>query len=95
MQTYIDYSREGELCYWRSRSNFEVDFVLNGRTAIEVKAKAAVGQRDLRGLNALREEKALRRYVVVSLEPRQRRVDGIDVMPWQVFLRNLWAGELD
>jgi len=95
LRTYIDCSRRGELCYWRSRSGFEVDFVLNGRTAIEVKAKAPVGQRDLRGLRALQEERALQRLVVVSLETLPRQVEGIDLLPWQVFLERLWAGELD
>jgi len=94
LRTYIDYSRRGELCYWRSLSGFEVDFILNQRAAIEVKAKAPVGQRDLRGLRALQEEQGLARYVVVSLERSPRRLDGIEILPWQVFLERLWADDL-
>jgi hypothetical protein len=49
-------------------------------------------ERDLRGLRALKEEALLKHYVVVSLEPRPRTVDGIRILPWQQFLEQLWAG---
>jgi predicted AAA+ superfamily ATPase len=94
LRTYLDYAGRGELAYWRSKSGFEVDFILNDRTAIETKAKDPVGQRDLRGLEALREEGLLKRYVVASLEKRPRRTGRIEVLPWQLFLDQLWAGEL-
>lgn len=94
LRSYIDTRGDGELCYWRSKSGFEVDFVLNRRTAVEVKAKSAVAQRDLRGLLALREEQLLERYLCVSLESRPRRSEGIEVLPWRDFLARLWADEL-
>lgn len=92
LSTFIDYTEPMPLAYWRSTSNFEVDFVLADTTAIEVKAKEPVGERDLRGMRALKEEALLKHYVVVSLEPRPRTVDGIRVLPWQEFLEQLWAG---
>ena len=92
LSTFIDYTEPMPLAYWRSTSNFEVDFVLADRTAIEVKAKEPVGERDLRGLRALKEEALLKHYIVVSLEPRPRTVDGIRILPWQEFLEQLWAG---
>ena len=67
-----------------------MDFVLADKTAIEVKAKDPVGERDLRGLRALKEEALLESYVVVSLEPRPRTVDGIRILPWKTFLERLW-----
>jgi predicted AAA+ superfamily ATPase len=94
LRTYLDYSGDGELAYWRSKSGFEVDFVLDGRTAIEVKAKALVGNRDLRGLQALREEGVLQRYLCVSLERQPRLHEGLEILPWQDFLDRLWAGDL-
>jgi uncharacterized protein len=43
LRTYIDTRRPGwDLHYWRSTSQFEVDFILNGQTAIEVKATHSV-----------------------------------------------------
>jgi predicted AAA+ superfamily ATPase len=93
LSTYIDYTDASlPLAYWRSTSNFEVDFVLADRTAIEVKAKDPVGERDLRGLRALREEGMLKAYVVVTLESRPRTVDGIRLLPWRHFLAELWDG---
>jgi predicted AAA+ superfamily ATPase len=93
LSAYIDYTAAVPLCYWRSASGFEVDFVLADKTAIEVKAKNPIGERDLRGLRALREEAMLQHYVLVSLESRRRSVDGIRILPWKEFLDELWAGE--
>jgi len=92
LSTFIAYTEAVPLAYWRSTSNYEVDFVLADTTAIEVKAKEPVGDRDLRGLRALREEALLKHYVLVSLEPRPRTVDGIRILPWREFLEQLWAG---
>jgi predicted AAA+ superfamily ATPase len=92
LTAYIGYTEAVPLAYWRSTSNFEVDFVLADKTAIEVKAKEPVGERDLRGLRALKEERLLKHYVVVSLEPRPRTLEGIRILPWQDFLGELWAG---
>ncbi|MFC1463159.1 ATP-binding protein, partial [Verrucomicrobiota bacterium] len=56
LRSYLDYRGKEGLCYWRSTSGFEVDFILMDTTAIEVKGKTNVNSRDLRGLRALREE---------------------------------------
>lgn len=93
LKTYCDYEGVPDLAYWRSTSDFEVDFILNDRTAIEAKAKTNVSDRDLRGLRALREERLLKHYIVVSLETVPRCVDGIEILPWQEFLARLWEGE--
>ena len=44
-------------------------------------------------MRALAEEKKLKRYVCVSLEPRPRRVNDVTVLPWRQFLDALWTGE--
>jgi predicted AAA+ superfamily ATPase len=93
LTSYSDYAGPIPLAYWRSTSNFEVDFVLGDQTALEVKAKNPVAERDLRGLRALREEKLLKHYLMVCLEPRPRVVDGIEILPWKEFLDRLWEGE--
>jgi predicted AAA+ superfamily ATPase len=91
--SYIDYTDpEVPLAYWRSTSNYEVDFILADATAIEAKAKNPVGERDLRGLRALQEEKLLKRFVVASLESRPRTSGGIEILPWDHFLDMLWDG---
>ena len=92
LRTYIAYCKGSGLHYWRSASGFEVDFILGDSTAIEVKAKRNVGSRDLRGIRALQEEQRLKNYMVVSLEPVERRVGDIRILPWQLFLDELWGG---
>ena len=93
IKAYCDYHRLQTPRYWRSKSGFEVDFVFE-RVAVETKAKAVVGARDLRGLRALREEGLFKHYILASMEPRGRLVDGIRILPWQVFIDELWDGAL-
>lgn len=90
LRAYCDYTGEKSLNYWRSKSGFEVDFILNDRSAIEVKAKTNVSSRDLKGLKALQEEALLDHYLLVCLDEIPRSRDGIDILPWRVFLENLW-----
>ena len=63
--------------------------------AIEFTSTTLVQDKHLRGLLALKEEGLLKRYLCVSLDevPRQTS-DGIEILPWETFLRILWAGEL-
>ena len=88
-----DYDLGEGLHYWRSTSGFEVDFIIGDHTAIEVKAKENVSPQDLKSLRALAEEGTFRRYLCVSLEPRRRTVNGIEVLPYRDFLDALWARE--
>lgn len=59
-----------------------------------MKASRRVHEGDLRGLAALAAEHAVRRQVVVSLEPMPRRIGEVLVLPWQEFLQELYAGEM-
>ena len=79
--------------FWRTKSGLEVDFVLD-RGAVAVEAKARVRSGDLRPIRAFVEEFAPRRAVVVTAEADRRRVDGIDIMPYDEFLGTLHAGEI-
>jgi predicted AAA+ superfamily ATPase len=91
--SWRDYRSGDAVCYWRSASGYEVDFILGDHTAIEVKAKENVSADDMRSLRAIAEEKKLKRYLCVSLEPRPRRVDGVTVLPYREFLTSLWSGQ--
>jgi uncharacterized protein len=90
---YRDYRSGEPLSYWRSTSGFEVDFILGDHTAVELKAKTNVSGADLKGLRALEEERSLKRFVCVSLEPRPRRIGEIEVLPLTRFLQALWSDE--
>ncbi len=92
LHTYIDYCLpEGTIHYWRSVSGSEVDFIINDKVAIEIKASTNVSYSDLKGLKALQEEKSsIKHYMIVCLENTPRRVDNIHIVPWNVFLEQLW-----
>lgn len=94
LRAYCSYHRVEELNYWRSKSKLEVDFILGGATAIEVKAKPHISNNDLKGLNYLREEALLADYLVVYTGEVEKVVDGIRIMPWELFLTELWADKL-
>jgi predicted AAA+ superfamily ATPase len=70
--SYSNYISGEPLSYWRSTSGFEVDFILGDHTPIKVNAKENLSAQDLKPLQALAEEKKLKRYLCVSLEPRRR-----------------------
>jgi len=96
LRAYLDYRRlDYPLTYWRSRSQFEVDFVIGDEIAVEVKGKSLVSARDLKGLQALSEDITLRRKILVCTEREPRRFeDNLDVLPVETFLRKLWGGEI-
>ncbi len=93
---YLDYKQiKMALTYWRTISGFEVDFVLGDKIAIETKSTKRSDYRDYKGLKALMEEGIFQRYILVCNEERPRALkDGIEIMPWRYFLKNLWEGKL-
>jgi predicted AAA+ superfamily ATPase len=91
--SYRDYISGEPLSYWRSASGFEVDFILGDHTAVEVKAKENLSTHDLKSLRALAEEKKLKRYLCVSLEPRRRNLENLTILPLREFLEALWSRE--
>jgi predicted AAA+ superfamily ATPase len=93
LTSHSDYVSQESLGYWRSTTGFEVDFIIGDHTAVEVKAKENVSPHDLKSLRALAEEKQLKRYLCVSLEPRPRKIEGISVLPLTDFLGALWNEE--
>ncbi len=86
-----------DLSYWRLASGIEVDFVIGDmRCAIEARPTPRVTSDHLKGLRQIAvDHPGVRRRVVVSLEPGPRVTeDGIEILPWRVFLDRLWSGEL-
>lgn len=95
LRAYLHYRRlRLPLCYWRSTSQFEVDFIIGNEMAIEVKGSELVHERYLKGLRALMEERQIKQFSVVSLEPLVRRTQGITIYPWKEFLTRLWSDAL-
>lgn len=84
------------ITYWRTASQFEVDFILgDADVAIEVKAADSVSDKHLKGLRAFKEEHPGARCLAVSCDPHPRRTrDSIEIMPWRLFLENLWKQKI-
>lgn len=84
-----------DIHFWRTKAGAEVDFILgDGEVAIEVKGTSRVDDRDLRGLRLFGETHRPRLAIVVCNETAERVVDGIRIVPWRQFFRDLWAGEI-
>lgn len=93
LKSFLDYKSDGdELYYWRSTSQYEVDFILNDSLAIEVKAKNKFSKADFKGLIALSEEKLLDSYIMVGMHDKPYQEGPILVLPWKDFLNKLYSG---
>ena len=91
LRSWVDYQGDGEVRYWRSSTGtHEVDFILNEEIAIECKATRHASNEDLKGLQSLGDEMRLKRKVLVCLENRRRTLAGVEILPLQEFLAELW-----
>ncbi len=83
------------ISYWRTTSQLEVDFILGDHeVAIEVKGTSNVQLRHLKGLKSFAEEYKVKRLIVVSDDPLERKIGEISVIPWKQFLEQLWNDEI-
>ena len=84
------------MSYWRTTNGAEVDLVLgDAEIAIEFKSSPTIRSRHMKGIRTFKEEHQARRYLVISQDPSPRRTtDGVEILPWQVFLDQLWAGDI-
>ena len=95
LKTWVDYQKPRTLLnYWRSKSGFEVAFLLDGKIAIEVKASTIISAKHMKGLKALREEGSIKRSIIICRESRPRLLDGIEIYPWDYFLDLLWDNKI-
>ena len=84
------------VAFWRTSTGQEVDFILGDKeAAIEVKGGARVHAGDLSALKAIGEDGPVKKKIVVCLEPEPRQLErGTRIIPWRLFLEELWAGLL-
>jgi predicted AAA+ superfamily ATPase len=96
LRAYAGYRQpDAELSYWRSAAGQEVDFIAGDKQlAIEVKGSVRVNEASLGAMRALKEDGPVKHRIVVSLEKQPRALsDGIKILPWQIFLEELWGGK--
>jgi len=93
---YISYTNNtNKLSYWRTSSQFEVDCILGDATvAIEIKSSSEVYPHQVKGLRAFKEEHPRARLIVVSFDKLIRLLNGIEIIPADIFLEKLWKREI-
>jgi len=78
---------------FRTEHGAEVDFIVETRKdtwAVEVKASKSIGRHDLRGLKRFREFHGKKcGAVVLYLGTVEKRIEGIEILPWQVGLARM------
>lgn len=95
LTAYRSYREDARpLSFWRSTSGYEVDFLLADEIAIEVKGTEMANERHAKGLRALSEDLPLKKQILVTNDPRPRKMGDVDVLPIRLFLEQLWAGDI-
>ena len=96
IQAYLDYhDYESSLAYWRTDSGYEVDAILgDAKVAIELKSTEEVQSRHTKGLKAFMEDFPDARPIIVSRDKAPRTLNGIDILPVEIFLKKLWDGAI-
>jgi predicted AAA+ superfamily ATPase len=96
LKAYTQYNElDLPICYWRTTSQLEVDFIIGDDVAIEVKSTSNITDRDLKGMRALSDEINFKKKIIIANEPHVRVTDDkIQILPVDIFLARLWAGEI-
>ncbi len=84
------------LHYWRTSSGLEVDFILGDmECAIEIKTSKRIDSSAAKALKSLRSSHTVKRSIIVSFESEPKKLnDGIECLPWKLFLEMLWADQI-
>lgn len=84
-----------DINFWRTKSGMEVDFILGkGEIAIEVKGSSRVDARDMKSLSAFIDEYSPGKAFIVCNEKAKRIHGNIIVIPWRMFMDELWEGKI-
>lgn len=91
------YEKNLDLSYWRLTTQVEVDLIINDmESAIEIKSSKKINKNDLKGLRALKEDhpSVKQRILICNVDTDYKTEDGIRVLNYRSFLKQLWNGEL-
>jgi uncharacterized protein len=98
VSTYMAYNEfDYPLSYFRTHDAVEVDLLFEtqkGFLAIEFKSTADWKTSYMKGLSRIRAELPGVTCVGVYTGAQERRVDGVEVLPYQTFLTRLWEGSI-
>lgn len=96
LQAYHHYEeKDFDIRYWRTKAGQEVDFILgDGEVCVEVKGSDLIKPADMRGISAFKEEHRPGKAIIVCNEREPRLSGDIKIMPWRIFLEELWSGDI-
>ena len=95
IKAYLSYFRKDDsLEYWQSLYGYEVDFIIGGHTAIEVKTSKKISKKHLKPLEILKQEKTLKNFFIVSQDEIPAVFKGIQSLHWKDFLKQLWSHQI-
>lgn len=96
IKCYLNYQNiEKELCFYRTTDQLEVDCIIGDDIAIEIKSTTQVNNNHCKNLKELMKEKLFKRYIVVSQDPNRRILEEkIEIIPWDLFLKDLWQQKI-
>lgn len=96
LYAFLHYRHSDEkLSFWRTYTGVEVDAVIgDARVAIEIKSVEEVQPRHVKGLLSFGDDYPESRRLIVSLDPFNRSVNGVEAIYVYDFFRMLWNGEI-
>lgn len=96
LMAYKSYkSPEMDIRFWRTSNDNEVDFIINDmEVAIEIKSGSRIHSKDFKNLDLVSKDYSVKHKYIVCDEKEPRVSNGVKVYPWQVFLNELWSGNI-
>ncbi len=92
LKAFCDYHPPHELHYWRTQQQQEVDFILDGKYAIEIKSGPHLSSKDISSLVILSEEKIIKNFFIIYTGESEQRLGPkgmIQAVPYQKFLTEI------
>lgn len=93
VRAYLSYRRlDLPISFWRTR-NHEVDLIVGDELAIEIKFSRNFKSDFVDGLLALKEEKLVKKFLVVGQFESGGQFQNISYLSYKEFLNRLWSGD--
>lgn len=92
IRAYNSYrDKKAKIYFWRDYDKHEVDIIINGNIAIEIKGTENIQFKHTKDLKYLAQAATLEKKIIIALESIKRTdSNGIQVYPWETFMLDLW-----
>ncbi len=95
VRAYLSYWRKHiDMSYWCTKHGTEVDLIIGDETAIEIKTTNKTADKHFKNLRLLAEENICQRYILISHDRINRKVDQFEAIYWEDFLQQLWQDKI-